>query len=184
MPTANWVPLLEIMTPGSHLCFRQRSGGWRSRWCTSLPLFFIFLGEECDIDINECDSNPCHHAGTCLDQPNGYTCHCPHGWVGANCEIRKYFCCSAAIIQPPIFIHQEEGPTMSSQPHAPSLTLRQWGPEGAPESPRLPSPSAIGFAHRIRPLARLPESEFSISTETRTCRCHPGFGAAKQPKMC
>ncbi|KFO21894.1 Delta and Notch-like epidermal growth factor-related receptor [Fukomys damarensis] len=44
-------------------------------------------GEECDIDINECDSSPCHHAGTCLDQPNGYACRCPHGWVGANCEI-------------------------------------------------------------------------------------------------
>lgn len=58
-------------------------------------LLFISLGEECDIDINECDSNPCHHAGTCLDQPNGYTCHCPHGWVGANCEIRKFFCLSA-----------------------------------------------------------------------------------------
>lgn len=60
-------------------------------------LLFISLGEECDIDINECDSNPCHHAGTCLDQPNGYTCHCPHGWVGANCEIRKFFCLSAII---------------------------------------------------------------------------------------
>ncbi|KAG8520842.1 Delta and Notch-like epidermal growth factor-related receptor [Galemys pyrenaicus] len=45
--------------------------------------------EECDVDVNECDSSPCHHAGTCLDQPNGYTCHCPHGWVGANCEIRS-----------------------------------------------------------------------------------------------
>ncbi|XP_042676821.1 delta and Notch-like epidermal growth factor-related receptor [Centrocercus urophasianus] len=51
--------------------------------------FFCLLiqGEECEIDINDCDSNPCHHAGTCIDQPGGYTCHCPHGWVGANCEI-------------------------------------------------------------------------------------------------
>ncbi|PIN90553.1 hypothetical protein AB205_0111420, partial [Aquarana catesbeiana] len=45
------------------------------------------MGVECEVDINECDSNPCHHSGTCVDQPNGYICHCPHGWVGATCEI-------------------------------------------------------------------------------------------------
>ncbi|EFB25404.1 hypothetical protein PANDA_005738, partial [Ailuropoda melanoleuca] len=69
--------------------------------CQLSPLgFLISLGEECDIDINECDSNPCHHAGTCLDQPNGYTCHCPHGWVGANCEIHDQKCKQSRQLRP------------------------------------------------------------------------------------
>lgn len=44
-------------------------------------------GEKCEVDINECESNPCHHGGTCIDQSNGFTCHCQPGWVGPSCEI-------------------------------------------------------------------------------------------------
>lgn len=51
---------------------------------------FLCVGENCEVDVNECESNPCHHGGTCIDQSNGYTCHCPPGWVGGSCEIRKF----------------------------------------------------------------------------------------------
>lgn len=52
--------------------------------------FYHFAGENCEVDVNECESNPCHHGGTCIDQSNGYTCHCPPGWVGGSCEIREF----------------------------------------------------------------------------------------------
>lgn len=52
----------------------------------------VCSGEKCEVDVNECDSNPCHHGGTCIDQSNGFTCHCPPGWVGPSCEIRKSPC--------------------------------------------------------------------------------------------
>lgn len=53
------------------------------------PTSLIHSGGKCEVDINECESNPCHHGGTCIDQSNSYTCHCPPGWVGPSCEIRK-----------------------------------------------------------------------------------------------
>lgn len=119
------------------------------------------LGEECDIDINECDSNPCHHAGTCLDQPNGYTCHCPHGWVGANCEIRKCFCSSATAFQCHIVIHKK---TIWLCPASPlSLTGVAVRPrEVQPGSPVPPESQGHIFAHHMMLLPLLPESESTL----------------------
>lgn len=170
------------MTPSSALCFaREVMGDRTSGAAVSLLLFCISLGEECDIDINECDSNPCHHAGTCLDQPNGYTCHCPHGWVGANCEIRKYFCSSAVVIWHHIFVQQEEDADCA-QP-APRHSQMRWsGPEGWPESPMPPESQLSTFAHCVMPLPLLPESESSLSIGMRICQCHPEFTAAKTAK--
>uniref|UniRef100_H2T135 Delta/notch-like EGF repeat containing n=1 Tax=Takifugu rubripes TaxID=31033 RepID=H2T135_TAKRU len=52
-----------------------------------LDLMTVIQWKKCEIDINECKSNPCHHGGTCVDQSNGFSCHCPTGWVGPTCEI-------------------------------------------------------------------------------------------------
>jgi len=41
-----------------------------------------FTGASCETDVNECASNPCQHGGTCEDQVNGFTCHCPPGFTG------------------------------------------------------------------------------------------------------
>lgn len=38
------------------------------------------------VNINDCDSQPCLHNGQCNDSINGYTCQCPSGWTGKNCE--------------------------------------------------------------------------------------------------
>lgn len=44
-----------------------------------------FTGPHCDININECSSNPCIN-GKCLDDVNRYYCECNEGYWGTDCE--------------------------------------------------------------------------------------------------
>lgn len=39
--------------------------------------------------INECDSNPCQHNGTCVDLFDAFNCSCQEGYTGTQCEIGK-----------------------------------------------------------------------------------------------
>ncbi|XP_067845710.1 protein crumbs homolog 1 [Heptranchias perlo] len=36
-----------------------------------------FTGSHCEMDVNECDSNPCQNGGTCQNTVESYICHCP-----------------------------------------------------------------------------------------------------------
>lgn len=39
-------------------------------------------GKNCDINNNECESNPCMNGGTCKDMTSGYVCTCRVGFTG------------------------------------------------------------------------------------------------------
>lgn len=39
-------------------------------------------GKNCDINNNECESNPCMNGGTCKDMTSGYVCTCCAGFTG------------------------------------------------------------------------------------------------------
>lgn len=46
-----------------------------------------YEGRNCELDINECLSDPCLHGGICYDLPRGvFSCFCPHGYFGPQCE--------------------------------------------------------------------------------------------------
>ncbi|XP_034753236.1 protein eyes shut homolog isoform X1 [Etheostoma cragini] len=45
-----------------------------------------FEGSWCEIDTNECSSNPCQNQGDCVDRVNSYSCDCKIGFSGLNCE--------------------------------------------------------------------------------------------------
>nr|XP_039260980.1 multiple epidermal growth factor-like domains protein 11 [Styela clava] len=47
-----------------------------------------FTGRSCQTDvIDECESNPCQHGGTCTDRVLLYECTCVNGTTGKSCEI-------------------------------------------------------------------------------------------------
>ena len=38
------------------------------------------------LPLDECESNPCFHGGTCQNQVDKYKCLCPTGFSGDFCE--------------------------------------------------------------------------------------------------
>ena len=44
-------------------------------------------------NVDDCSPNPCLNGGTCTDGVNNYTCTCPAGFTGTNCEM-----CSATVV--------------------------------------------------------------------------------------
>lgn len=50
-----------------------------------------FSGTHCEIDIDECDPDPCHY-GTCKDSIAAFTCHCQPGYTGHRCDININEC--------------------------------------------------------------------------------------------
>lgn len=38
-----------------------------------------FSGRRCEIDIDECSSQPCYNGAGCIDLPQGYRCQCSPG---------------------------------------------------------------------------------------------------------
>lgn len=45
------------------------------------------VGVNCEVDIDECDEDPCQNGATCHDQVGLYTCSCVPGYEGINCEL-------------------------------------------------------------------------------------------------
>ena len=47
-----------------------------------------FFGANCDFSGSSCDSNPCHHGGTCINNGDGteFPCLCPAGTTGRTCQ--------------------------------------------------------------------------------------------------
>lgn len=58
--------------------------------CITLSLNALligFRGKTCNINIDECASNPCNQRGQCIDGINSYTCNCTgSGYTGLSCS--------------------------------------------------------------------------------------------------
>lgn len=73
----------------------------------------------CEVDIDECESEPCQNGGSCHDGANAYTCHCVEAepgeepWGGHNCDVRLIGCrehlCENGAPCVPILSQEENG---------------------------------------------------------------------------
>ncbi|KAI8506502.1 hypothetical protein Bbelb_159290, partial [Branchiostoma belcheri] len=48
-----------------------------------------FTGQNCEINIDDCEDNVCQNNATCLDGVGNYTCLCPKGFVGDFCGVES-----------------------------------------------------------------------------------------------
>ena len=46
-----------------------------------------YAGNQCQINIDDCPSNPCQGVGTCTDLLNDYYCTCPSGYSGSGTKM-------------------------------------------------------------------------------------------------
>ena len=45
-----------------------------------------YNGTHCEVNINECENQPCMNNGSCFDEINDFTCQCKPGLTGTLCE--------------------------------------------------------------------------------------------------
>lgn len=53
---------------------------------------FFSTGINCEMEIDECESNPCENGATCHDLVGLYTCDCVQGFDGSECEVNINEC--------------------------------------------------------------------------------------------
>ncbi|KAM6082169.1 protein eyes shut homolog [Chlamydotis macqueenii] len=53
-----------------------------------------FEGTYCEVNSDECISDPCQNEGLCVDGVNHYRCSCQHGFTGTLCEVEINECLS------------------------------------------------------------------------------------------
>ena len=57
---------------------------------TCRPPFLPFLGNNCEIEVNECLSQPCQNGGSCIDELDSFSCRCPLGITGISNTFHPY----------------------------------------------------------------------------------------------
>lgn len=48
-----------------------------------------YTGQNCEMEINECQSHPCQNGGSCIDLVGQYICSCPPGTLGMHVCVQQ-----------------------------------------------------------------------------------------------
>ncbi|KAK7506491.1 hypothetical protein BaRGS_00001966, partial [Batillaria attramentaria] len=80
-------------------CVENYSGTFTNSTCVSTNAYHRicqcfpgYTGPLCDIEIDECASEPCLNGGTCTDLINGFECSCRANFTGTTCELPEKRC--------------------------------------------------------------------------------------------
>lgn len=55
----------------------------------------LYVGTNCQAEINECEEHPCQNGATCQDHIAMYSCQCVAGFQGLDCEVNIDECASS-----------------------------------------------------------------------------------------
>ena len=50
-----------------------------------------YTGGMCDVNINDCESDPCQNGGSCNDEVDGFVCDCISVFTGDTCDTEGTF---------------------------------------------------------------------------------------------
>ncbi|XP_063794586.1 protein crumbs homolog 2 [Pseudophryne corroboree] len=125
-----------------------------------------FTGENCSVNIDECESDPCQNGGTCVDMRNEFMCYCALGYTGTLCaenidDCESGPCQNGASCQDGVADYTCRCPS-------PVLGGTTWGGKNC-------SVSLEGCLNHSCENDGICIPTYKGETHGYTCRCQPGF---------
>ncbi|KAM4695997.1 protein crumbs homolog 2 [Rhinophrynus dorsalis] len=125
-----------------------------------------FTGENCSVNINECEPEPCQNGALCKDLVNGFECECALGFSGVRCTVNiddceSNPCKNGAICEDRVADYFCRCP-------APALDGTTWGGKHC-------SVKLVGCMEHSCQNKAVCIPGYDEGIHSYTCQCQPGF---------
>lgn len=110
---------------------------WNMNSVLKLFLFSVLTllkGVNCEMEVDECWSQPCRNGATCRDALGAYFCDCPLGFVGEHCELNSDECASQPCLHGGLCVDGQRRYVFSyvwviglERTHGPTAIVPLWG---------------------------------------------------------